>query len=245
MSPETLALLSRPELRASLVAGALAAAVAVSEHHLASRVHHKAWFDPGIGIALAFYVALGLAGGQPLEVRGPCAVGTMSACVVTAPLLLGATRVIDRRALLGCMLLAVAGLFFCVPDTEEALLLAGVAAPFALAIPFAPPVRPVGAAAFAVAFAWVAATGGRARPGSSIAALACLGVLVVAPIVARRGTNLGVRELLGVQLLTVFVAARVIPHDPPFVTLLCQCAWLLVLAVGLSRFTVASDQGPA
>jgi hypothetical protein len=86
----------------------------------------------------------------------------------------------------GPLLLALTafGVYACVPDTEEAAAIVGVAVPIAVV---GWPLRfvrlgPAGAAAAVMALSWVAAIGGRARPESVLGSVVCLGVLVGWPI---------------------------------------------------------------
>lgn len=155
-------------------------------------------------------------------------------------------------ALLGLALSAV-GVFYTVPDTEEALLFLGVALPcLPLACLRAPPaLGPFGAGAWTGALAWLAATGARGRPPVALAGLACLGLLLVTPLlalVARRlardwpGTHR--RELAGGQLLLVFVAARLIPRSSLAVALLGETTWLIAAGVGLVWLAPRAPSAP-
>jgi hypothetical protein len=116
--------------------------------------------------------------------------------------------------------ITVLGMWTTVPDTEQVLVVLGVFAPLALV--GWPVVRAAeGAAAYGVVglLAWVAAVGGRGRPGSVVGAVACLGVLLVEPLVRRlwRGRAslptrpLSLRGLLTVAIhsVVVLLAARV------------------------------------
>jgi len=86
----------------------------------------------------------------------------------------------------GLWLVTAAGVFAAVPDTEEALVLLGVSIPVAL---LGWPLRLVrigpGAYPLVAVFVWVAAWGGRGRPASIVAVTACLGILVIEPIIGR------------------------------------------------------------
>ena len=105
----------------------------------------------------------------------------------------------------GLWLVTAAGVFAAVPDTEEALVLLGVSIPVAL---LGWPLRLVrigpGAYPLVAVFVWVAAWGGRGRPASIVAVTACLGVLLIEPIIGRtkwaRGRHLpsGVAGVLSV-----------------------------------------------
>ncbi len=115
----------------------------------------------------------------------------VSALVVgaTAVGAVGAARV-DREGArfgLGPILFAAtaAGVFVCVPDTEQAIPL--LAASAGILVALWPPVciRLGASGAFGAVglVLWTAAVGGTGRPGSVVGAVGCLGMLVVAPAV--------------------------------------------------------------
>jgi hypothetical protein len=114
--------------------------------------------------------------------------------VVFSAIVVGATLVTDfdrvnGRAGLGPVLMTVGvlAMYTALPDTEEAAALAGAALPLALLgapVPVAS-LGSAGAPASVGLLVWVAAVGGRARPGSVVGAAACLGVMLVEPIVRR------------------------------------------------------------
>jgi hypothetical protein len=122
----------------------------------------------------------------------------------------------NARSGLAPVLLAITvfGMWTTVPDTEQVLVVLGVFVPLALL--GWPVVRAAeGAAAYGVVglLAWVAAVGGRGRPGSVVGAVACLGVLLVEPLVRRlwRGrASLPTRPLSRRSLLTVAIHAVVV-----------------------------------
>jgi hypothetical protein len=76
--------------------------------------------------------------------------------------------------------ITVLGVYFTVPDTEEAAALVGVALPLAaLGWPLrSSALGRSGAAASTALVIWVAAIGGRGRPPSIVGSVACLGLLV-------------------------------------------------------------------
>jgi hypothetical protein len=129
-----------------------------------------------------------------------------------------------RRTGLGPVLLAVTalGIYVCVPETQQAVALAGATIPVVLLgwpRPFAS-MGSSGAFAFAGLVTWVAVVGGESRPGSIIGATGCLGVMLVAPV-ARRAV--GVRslpqatrpwsrdayQLLGLHCVLVAISSRI------------------------------------
>jgi hypothetical protein len=122
------------------------------------------------------------------------------------------------------VLIAVAtiGVYFTVPDTEQATVLLGVALPLALlgGPPALARLGSAGAYAATGVLAWTAAAGGVARPSSIVGGIACLGWLVIEPLArAITPTRSGLlaaaeRHLWGVvpvaagQLVLVYVASR-------------------------------------
>jgi hypothetical protein len=90
----------------------------------------------------------------------------------------------DRGAPWLLLLVAAAGVYVAVPDTELARVLLGVSVPFVI-LSLPKPVcalGPMGSGAIAGLFCWVVVVGGRGRPGSVVGGLACLGILVAEPI---------------------------------------------------------------
>jgi hypothetical protein len=81
--------------------------------------------------------------------------------------------------------IAVLGMFAAVPDTEWAVALVAVAISVAfLAWPkVAASLGPEGAYVAVAVYLWVAAQGGEARPPSIIGSAACLGLLLIEPVV--------------------------------------------------------------
>jgi hypothetical protein len=119
--------------------------------------------------------------------------------------------------------LAALGAYACVPDTEEAAALVGVALPLAFV---GWPARfarlgAAGAATTIATFAWVAAIGGRSRAESVVGALVCLAVLVGwplgaalrgrrAPLLAGVSPAAAIGSLAVGHAVIVFVGARVV-----------------------------------
>ncbi|MET0901890.1 MAG: hypothetical protein ABWZ52_01500 [Acidimicrobiales bacterium] len=114
--------------------------------------------------------------------------------------------------------MAAAGVFAAVPDTEEAAALLGAAvAVGALGWPIgAARLGHAGAASATALLVWVVAVGGRGRPPSIVGGVACLGLLLAAPIGAAirdrwpRGRRGRVPPIpgLAVHALAVLVASR-------------------------------------
>lgn len=118
-------------------------------------------------------------------------------------------------------LLAVAGVYACVPDTEHAALVLGVAIPIACT---GWPMRFMtvgsgGAAAIVGLVAWLAGTDGTPRSGAVVGACACVGVLMFVPLLDRSGVVLSGRNrlqgtravlaIVGCQALVVAACSRV------------------------------------
>jgi hypothetical protein len=155
------------------------------------------------------------------ELPGEAWVGWYAAAVVVvaAPLIASFDdNDIDRSWGPGLWLVTAAGVFAAVPDTEEALVLLGASIPVAL---LGWPLRLVrigpGAYPLVAVFVWVAAWGGRGRPASIVAVTACLGILLIEPIVGRtkwaRGRRLpsGIAGALSVgatHVAVVLIASR-------------------------------------
>lgn len=93
------------------------------------------------------------------------------------------------------VLVSMAGAYSTVPDTERAVIVFGAAVPLAvLGWPW--PLASLGRSGASAAvglLAWVAVTDGSARAGSTVGAIACLGVLLIEPV-ARMLPNAGKRE---------------------------------------------------
>jgi hypothetical protein len=146
--------------------------------------------------------------------------------LVLASAVVGATLLSDfdsrwcRRGL-GPVLLAVSmlGIYATVPDTEQALVLLGLALP--LALTFWPwPVASLGVAgslATTGLVVWTISAGGAGRTSSIIGGLACLGVLVLEPIT--RGLRADRRSALELVPLRLWWVVR-----PPLPTW-WWCTW--------------------
>lgn len=179
------------------------------------------------------------------------------------------------RSSAGPMLLAVSvvGVYFTVPDTEEALVLLGSSLPLVLLAWPLPLVR-LGAGGAMVATAlltWVVATGGFGRQSSIVGGLACLGLLALEPAtrMVRRHrwveyipTNLWAAPCLAlVHLAFVTVASRVaglrepVPARPDrplarggvaeaVVIVVAQAVAGLLLAVALHRSIARREREP-
>ena len=168
---------------------------------------------------------------------------------------------LDRRtARLGLgpllWLVAVAGVYWTVPDTERVRPLIGAAVPLAFC-GWPKQWSRMGAGGIGAAvgvFAWVAAIEGRGRPGSIVGAAASLGLFLVEPIGRRltkgrlaalsRSVKLGVYEccLLGSQLLVVGYASRVVGLEETGADAVLLLVPALPIAVALGGFVRASER---
>jgi hypothetical protein len=87
--------------------------------------------------------------------------------------------------------MSAAGIFWTVPDTEEAVIFLGAALPLAF-LGWPRPLASLGtggAHAIMGLVAWTAAVGGVGRPGSAVGAVACLGVLAAEPMARVLGSS--------------------------------------------------------
>lgn len=109
---------------------------------------------------------------------------SLVAVTLSAPAVSAADRYLERASLGPTLfLLSVIGVFFAVPDTEQALVVLGATLPVAaLGWPFR-----LGSLGGAGSFAlvglviWTVVQGGYGRPGSIIGSALCLGLLVIIP----------------------------------------------------------------
>jgi hypothetical protein len=150
---------------------------------------------------------------------------------------------VDRRTArlgLGPLLfaLSIGGVYATVPDTEQALVLLGVAAPVAL---LGWPLRqavlgPAGSPAAVAVLAWTAAVGGVGRPSSIVGAVGCLGLFVVAPL-SRRSVRTSAPVVVATHALLVLVSARVAGLRPTVSAAVAVV--LLELVVGVAVWGAA------
>lgn len=178
----------RSELPAGLVAGLVVLAVSgwlTDRRRPATRVLAAL---PG---ALILARAVDLDGG-PGWVR-PAVVATVAVGGVLAA---GFDRVVAQRpagrgsGVTPILLAATAiGAYATTPETEHVVVLVGATVPIALLAWWRPPLTlgAVGSQLAVALVAWAVAVDGHARPGAVVGGLACLGVLVLAPLVRRAG----------------------------------------------------------
>ena len=146
----------------------------------------------GSAAVLAVPGAWLVAAATGLDETGPRLV--LVASIALAGALAGAADHDYRHLGLGPILVlaTLAGAYATVPDTERALIVLGAALPLVVLgwpWPLASLGR-AGATATVGLLAWVAVTDGSARAGSTVGAMACLGVLLVEPVARMlRGGN--------------------------------------------------------
>ena len=142
--------------------------------------------------------------------------------VVSAPLVSSLDRhFADRGYGPILLLIAIAGMFTTLPDTEEILVVFGAALPLVL-LAWPKPLASLGAAGVYPALgllAWVIAVGGRGRESAIVGAVACLGLFILEPPIRwwRTRTLLdripaawwGAPAMAVSQLVVVLLAARV------------------------------------
>lgn len=118
---------------------------------------------------------------------------------------------LPQRQLLGPLVAITAfGIWSTVPDTDTARVLLGAAIPLLFATLPSTGLRLSAAGAFPLAglIVWVAATGGEGRHASIVGAWACLGVLMILPLLRSKAGRIGPGVVLGGHALFVVVAAR-------------------------------------
>jgi len=145
--------------------------------------------------------------------------------------------------LLGPMLaLSILGIWATVPETDMIRVILGTAIVMALAT--LPPInaRPISAGAFSLAglLVWLTAYGGAARPGSIIAGWACLGVLVMIPLLGLSRKPIGHTAVVGIHLIVIFVASRLMGSWESTVATLIGIVALLIAAAGVLLFVARS-----
>jgi hypothetical protein len=155
------------------------------------------------------------------------------------------------------MCVAAVGLYFTVPDTEQATVLLAVALPLSLlgGPPALARLGSAGSYAAAGLVAWTAAAGGVGRPSSIVGGVACLGLLIIEPLARALspagGSLLGAveRRWWGVvpvatgQLLLVFIASRWAGLQPAtgeaVLIIVIELAVAMAIIVGYTRLPSA------
>jgi hypothetical protein len=247
----TVGLVIRFSIPADLVWGLVLVAGAGAVHGRVPRGWAGAWL---VALPGAWLVAH--APDVPLDTWMPW-FGT-AVIVVMAPLVASADRYLAQVGL-GTTLVAVSivGVFFAVPDTEQALVFLGAAFPVAL---LGWPLRlaslgTTGAYVLVALLTWTIIRGGYGRPGSIVGSAACLGLLVAIPV-GRLGAQsvAGVllqpqgwrRNLLigAVHVAVVAVASRVVavPASPTEAGMMAML--LMVASALISTWMARREQTP-
>lgn len=171
-----------------------------------------------------------------------------AAVVVAGPLVSDFDRR-HRRRCFGSVFFALSsiGVYYTVPDTEQALVLLAVTlvlVPLAWPVAFASLSRPGSLAAVGL-LAWVSATGGIGRLSSVIGGIASLGLLVAEPLADLTGRDRprplapldqswwGVPVAATLHLVAVVVGSRVVGLQSSVTTAASLAIAELVAAVGL------------
>jgi len=241
-----------PDLSAGLAAGlALLAAAGVA----ADATGRPTVVAAALAVPGAWFVAYQSGLVDTAWVRAAVAVGTLAGGTLAA-----VAEQPPGRAGLGPPLLALSalGVYFTVPDTEEAMVLLAVAGPVAV---LGWPLRIAalgtgGAMAAAGLLAWTVAAGGYGRSSSIVGGLGCLGLLVLEPV-ARRIAPAHPRAsapraapavfVLSVHLAVVYLASRVVGVRRGVDEALALAGGLLVVGgagTTLARRAAARGQAP-
>lgn len=163
------------------------------------------WFLIGLGAVLTTLRG-GLPGTMWIQFAAPV-------LIVAIGYWMSVWSVLPQRRLLGPMMAITAfGIWTTVPDTDSARVLLGAALPLAIgSLPREGHLKLSLAGSFPLAGAliWVAATGGEARHGSIVGAWACLGLVLLLPLLAERARRLPGWLVIGAHVLLVFITSRV------------------------------------
>lgn len=237
-----------PDLSAGLAAGlALLAAAGVA----AGAMRRPAVFTAALGAPGAWFVAYQSGLVDTAWVRVAVTLGALTggslAAVAEQP---------PGRAGLGPPLLALSalGVYFTVPDTEEAMVLLAAAGPVAV---LGWPLRIAalgtgGAMAAAGLLAWTVAAGGYGRSSSIVGGLGCLGLLVLEPV-ARRIAGAQLRAspqrgapavfVLSTHLAVVYLASRVVGVRRSVGEALALAGGLLVVGGAVTTLVLRAAAG--
>lgn len=158
---------------------------------------------------------------------------------------------LPQRRLLGPLVAITAfGIWSTVPDTDTARVLLGAAIPLLFATLPSTGLRLSAAGAFPVAgiVVWVAATGGEGRHASIVGAWACVGILMLLPLLRSKARQIRPGVVLGSHALLVVISARLFGlwEDAAFASvgvLVTAGASLLILNL-LARHADATSSTP-
>ena len=122
----------------------------------------------------------------------------------------------------------------CLPDTEVPLVLLGAAVPVAFLALDGRASSSASTGAFAALMVAAALVGGVGRPGAVVGGLACLGVLVLAPLAGWRArTRPDIVTLVLTHAILVLWVARVAGFRDSALTAALLCAPALAIAWGV------------
>ncbi len=167
-----------------------------------------------------------LAAASPEVGGGPLVLLTATA-VVTAVLAVDLERRRGAPAVAVLVAGSAVGMFLTAPDTDALVVILAVLLAVAAALVLRPPADeaaeelvpgwqplPGGMVALLALLLWALAEGGRPRPGSVVGGVACLGLLVLEPVVHRlvgdRRTEARTEAVIVIQAVVVVVASRVV-----------------------------------
>lgn len=143
--------------------------------------------------------------------------------------------------------IAVIGLWLTIPDTDNARVLLGVSLITSLATlrPFGARAALSGSYATAALFAWIAATGGATREASIVGGWACLGLLILLPILGVDRPGFSKRALVIIHIVTVAMASRLIGMwESAMVATVAVAIVAFVLYVAIRVMAPTPDHGP-
>lgn len=223
-------------LPGALVAGAVllgAAALLTVRRSTAVRV--------AVAVPGAALVALGVGTVPPTWVRVAVGVGALASAVLVQDI------DHDRPRLVGvCVAVAALGVYVAVPDTEQARALVG-AAVASSALGLAPDARPdpAGSAAAVGLIAWAAGIGGWTRPGAVVGGIACVGLLVLGPVLRRAGASSAMALLVHVGLVAVVARIAGLRERAATAGLIAAAAYALGVVVLVAAGRVERARRPA
>ena len=197
------------------------------------------WARAGAALPGALVVAASFRDGWPFWIRVVVAGST----IVGGGLVDHADRVVPRLVP-ALFAIGAVGLYLCVPDTEAPKALLGALLVGAL-VGLEPRIRStLGATTLTGLFVWVAGVGGVGRAGSVVGGIACLGVLLLVPLVRwRAASRVAVIVLVVVQCALVVYVARVAGFEDSAWTALALC--IPAFAIAAVVLTVSLRRGSA
>lgn len=162
-----------------------------------------AWLIIGVG-AIVTTVRGGLPGTMWIQFTAPILI------VIFGFSMSGWGNLPQRRLLGPLFAITAFGIWSTVPDTDTARVLLGAAIPllFATLSSFGLRLSFAGAFPLAGVVVWVSATGGETRHASIVGAWACIGILMLLPLLRSKAGQIRSGVILGSHALLVVVSAR-------------------------------------